>query len=152
MGEDKSESEMEFYEELAHFYLTAFRQFSVLPQAAILRNREGKGWKADVDFVALDFSSQTIYLIEVSNSSDYPAKAVERLHENNYKNIESYIRSEILKNELSSFKIVWWLFVRERHIARLQREACYLSYRESGGHCEVQSLQRVLDEFKSRLD
>ena len=69
----------------------------MLPQAAVLRNREGKDWKADVDFVAVDFRSQTIYLIEVSSSSDYPAKAVERLHEKNYKNIESYIRNEIPK-------------------------------------------------------
>ena len=141
---------MEFYEELVHFYLTAFRQFSVLPQAAVLRNSEGKGWKADVDFVALDFKSQRIFLIEVSSSSAYPEKAVERLLESNYRNIEPYIRNEILKNELSSFKIVWWLFVRDRHIVRLQR--CYLSYLESGGHCEVQSLETMLDEFKGRLD
>ena len=142
---------MEFYEELVHFCLTAVRQFTVLPQAGVLHNSEGKDWKADLDFVALDFRSQTIYQIEVSCSSEYPVKAVERLHEKNYKNIEPYIRHEILRNELSSFKTIWWLFVRERHIARIQKEPCYSSYLESDGQCKVQSLEKMLDEFKERL-
>ncbi|MEX5219454.1 MAG: hypothetical protein NW701_16615 [Nitrospira sp.] len=142
---------MEFYEGLVHSYLTAVRRFLVLPQAEILHNSEGEPWKADVDFVALDFKGEKIYLVEVSSSSDYPAKAVDRLLEENYKNIEPYIKSELLRNQLSSFKVIWWFFIRDRHIPRFQKEACYLAYLKSDGHCEAQSLEQTLDEFKRRL-
>ena len=80
--------------------------------------------------MALDFIEKKIYLIEVNSSADYQ-KAIRftnRLEKDNCTNIESYIRKNILNNELPSFNIVWSLFVRSRHIDRMKKEPSYISY------------------------
>lgn len=141
---------MEYYEELIHYYLTSVKQFPVLPQAAILRNSEEKDWKADVDFVALDFSSQKIYLIEVTSNTNYPCGAVEKLAPQNHMHIENYVRRHLLQDSLS-FPIIWWLFVRRRHIPKIKRDPFYVKYCESGGVCEVIAIQKVLAKMRLKL-
>ena len=142
---------MEFYEELVHFYLTAYRGLAVLPQAEIQKDMNGHSWKADLDFMALDFMKKSIYLVEVSSSTDYPIKICERLAEPNCKNIESYVRAEILRNELQSFTLSWWFFVRRRHADKINKDPLYLKYVESSGRCEVTALQDILDQIKEKL-
>ena len=142
---------MEFYEELVHFYLTAHRKLSVLPQAEIQKDMNGHSWKADLDFMALDFMKKSIYLVEVSSSTQHPTKIFERLAELNYKNIEPYVRTEILRNELPSFTLSWWFFVRDRHSDMIKTQPSYLKYVGFGGRCEVTALQDVLDQIKERL-
>ncbi len=142
---------MDFHEELVHFYLTAYRGLSALPQAAIQKDVNGRPWNADLDFMAVDFAKKNIYLVEVSSSTDYPVKICERLVDPNFKNIEPYVRTEILQNELSSFTLSWWFFVRSRHADKIKKESSYLEYVESGGHCEVTALQDVLDQIKEKL-
>ena len=142
---------MEFYEELVYFYLTAYRGLPVLPQAEIKKDVNGHSWRADLNFMALDFMKKSIYLVEVSSSTQYPTKICERLAELNYKNIEPYVRTEILRKELPSFTLSWWFFVRSRHADQIKREPSYLKYVESEGRCEVTALQDVLDQIKGRL-
>lgn len=142
---------MEFYEELVHFYLTAYKGLFVLPQAAIQNDVNGRSWKADLDFISLDFTKRSIYLVEVSSSTDYPIKICERLAERNHTNIEPYVRSEILRNEVPAFTLSWWLFVRGRHVDKIKNDRLYLDYVESHGRCEVTGLQGVLDQIKEKL-
>ncbi len=141
---------MEFYEELAHFYLTAVRQFPVLPQAGVLHNSEGNPWEACLDFVALDFKSRKIYLIEVTSNTNYPRSALEKLAPQNHIHIENYVRKELLQ-DLLPFPIVWWIFVRRRHIPKMENDRFYRGYRESGGFCEVISIQKVLAQIRLKL-
>ncbi|BCA56782.1 hypothetical protein W02_39220 [Nitrospira sp. KM1] len=129
------------------------RQFPVLPQAAIQKNIHGNPWKADLDFVALDFLEKKVYLIEVKSSSSYlkASKVLERLTKANCDNIESYVNGTILKNELASFTNAWWFFVRDRHIDRMKKESLHTEYIKSGGCCDITALQNVHDQIKERL-
>ncbi len=145
------EFKMDFHEQLVHFYLTAYRGLSALPQAAIRKDVNGHPWNADLDFMAVDFTKKNIYLVEVSSSANPPVKIYKRLADLNFKNIEPYVRTEILQNELSSFTLSWWFFVRSRHADKIRKESSYLKYVESGGHCEVTTLQEVLDQIKEKL-
>ena len=143
---------MDFYEEVVHFYLTDHKELAVLPQAKIKKNVSGHPWEADLDFMGVDFTKRNIYLVEVSSSTGYPIKICERLKEQNYKNIESYVRTEILRNELPSYTLSWWFFIRSRHADKVKKDLAYLTYVEAGGHCEVTALEDVLCQFKEKLN
>lgn len=142
---------MDFYEEVVLFCLTASQQLLVLPQAAIKSDLNGKLWKADIDFVAVDFRSQRIMLVEVSSHTNFPEKVAERLAEINCLHIENFVKAEILCHRLDDYQINWRLIVRQRHKDKLENHRHFVQYKTARGHCEVIPLEDYLDQLKLNL-
>ena len=112
---------MNFHEEIVQQYLTEELELLTLPDLKVKRNQAGNSWRAQVDFVALDFKARKIYLVEVTGAKDFPEHLVNKLKTTDRETIEWSVRNETLEGQISDeYKFEWWLIVRGHHVPRLK--------------------------------
>lgn len=143
---------MDIYEQIVELYLTAIEGCAVLPQVPILQSIGGKPWEAYPDFLAIDFNKRRISIVEVSKSSsrDTAMNLAAKLQPEHRGNVEHYVKSSTLNNELN-FPIHWRFFVRRSNIAVLQSAPAYREYIGKGGQAEAIALEDVFDRIKDSM-
>jgi hypothetical protein len=138
---------MDFYEEVVEFYLTVIEGCAVIPQAPILKNKEGDDWIAFPDFVAINFKEQRIEIIEVTKSVyPRPVKWLARKLLPDYRtNVESYVTNTTVARQLR-LPIHWRFFVRQKQVETLKSQDSFKQFDQSLVH--VDALEGVFDKIR----
>ena len=135
---------MNFFEQAVHEYLTQTLGLLTLPDMKVKRNEEGKSWSAQIDFVALDFGTNRILLVEVTANRDFPQWLVNKVTSlKDTQTINWHVRTKVLKGEIQdSYRLAWLLVVPEKHVRALRKETAAFP-------CEVIPLENVLQQLAS---
>jgi hypothetical protein len=143
---------MDIYEQIVELYLTAVEGCAVIPQVPILKSIEGKPWVAYPDFLGIDFDKQCIWIVEVSKSTtrETAINLAAKLQPEHRSNIEHYVKSSTLNNELN-FPIYWRFIVRRSNIEVLKSSPAYREYTEKGGQVEPIALEDVFDRIRDLM-
>jgi hypothetical protein len=138
---------MDFYEGIVEFYLTVVEGCAVIPQAPILKNKEGDDWIAFPDFVAVNFQKQRIEIVEVTKSA-YPGPVrwvARKLLPLYRENVESYVTNTTVARQLT-FPIHWRFFVREAQRKTLESQEAFRQFDKDRVH--VVNLEEVFDKIR----
>lgn len=137
---------MNIYEMAVHDYLTRVRGFPCLPQIKLGRNDKGESWKAEADFLALDFETQSILLVEVTAKQGFDAHLVANIKERTPV-WDWFVRKEIFKGKIPDhYKLAWLLIVPEKNVVTFKERTAGVGY-----PCEVIPLESVLHHIKGKL-
>jgi len=141
--------QMDFYEQLVHFYLTAIEKCAVIPQVEILLSTAGESWTAYPNFLAIDFNNQVIQIVELTKGADAVARLGPKLKQEHWRNVEAYIK-KFVQGRLN-FPIVWRFVVRQKDIRSLESHPDFVAFTESGGVATAESLEDMFDTLKNTM-
>jgi len=137
---------MDLYEQLVETYLTVIEECAIIPQVPIRENRKGEKWEAYPDFLALNFATPSVQIIEVNKSTD-PRRVkqlIRRRHEERA-DIEHYIENRTLDRQLK-WAIGWRFFIRRDHL-----KAADATLRKLNFQADVKDLETVFETLARRM-
>ena len=146
---------MKLYEQLVEAYLTQVEGCAVIPQLQLHHAATGDVWSARVDFLALDFASRTLHIVQVSSSRklEKAVQLAKTLAESHRGRLEAGIREGPLRGELADWTFCWRFFVRAGLIDVLGCEDLVASYRDQRGEpAGIVALEQVFNAVRDRLD
>lgn len=146
---------MKLYEHLVEAYLTQIEGLAVIPQLQVHHDSTGDVWSARVDFLALDFASRSLHIVQVSSSRklEKAVQLAKTLAESHRARLEDGIREGPLHGELSDWAFRWRFFVRAGLIDVLECEDVVANYRDARGEpAGIVALEQVFNTLRDRLD
>jgi hypothetical protein len=141
---------MDFYEDVVEFYLTVMEGCAVIPQAPILKNKEGEDWTAFPDFIAINFQQKRVEIIEVTKSVfPNPVKRLaDKLLPNHREHVEHYVINTTFAGQLH-FPIHWRFFVRQMQEETLRSQDAFREF--DPNRVRVTALENVFNELRDRM-
>jgi hypothetical protein len=141
---------MDFYEDVVEFYLTAIEGCAVIPQAPILKNKDGENWEAFPDFIAINFAERRVEIVEVAKSA-YAApvkRLAEKLLPSHREHVEHYVLNTTFAGQLQ-VPIHWRFFVRQKQEATLRAQEAFRGF--DPNRVLVTTLEDVFDELRDKM-
>lgn len=146
---------MKLYEQLVETYLTQIEGCAVMPQIQVHHTASGDVWSARFDFLALDFGTRTLQVVQVSSSRklEKAVQLAKTLGEGYRARLEAEIREGPLHGELADWSFHWRFFVRAGLIDVLRCDEMVASYRDARGEpAGIIALEQVFNAVRDRLD
>ncbi len=146
---------MKLYEHLVEAYLTQIEGLAVIPQLQVHHDATGDVWSARVDFLALDFASRSLQIVQVSSSRklEKAVQLAKTLSESHRTRLEAGIREGPLHGELKDWIFRWRFFVRAGLVDVLECEDLVAAYRDAHGQpVAIVALEHVFNTLRDRLD
>ncbi|HUW64539.1 MAG TPA: hypothetical protein VMW83_07555 [Spirochaetia bacterium] len=97
---------MDLYENLVSVLL-GHKGYFYLPQVDIHKGTGPNGRLACLDFVALNFADEEIYLIEVTKQGQ-EKNATKKINPADYPDVENYVKNYTLHGNSNNYKMTWW--------------------------------------------
>lgn len=143
---------MDLYEQLVLAWLTAVKRWFVIPQPSVSKGT----WRARPDFVAVDFVSHRILVIEVTKdaSTGKVRDLAEKLQPAHRLTLEDAVRGSILGGALESYEMHWLFFLRDKRAVDAWDSnpdvRNYLAEHEQR-HVEAIPLERVIADIQQQM-